>query len=48
MPLCGPSMLFCVFSMLLCDVQDALELLNAVLRSAGLDDSWVPASCSFE
>ena len=48
MPLCGPSMLLCIFSMILCGVQDALDLLNAVLPSAGLDDSWVPASCSFE
>ena len=48
MPLCGPSMLLCIFSILLCGVQDALDLLNAVLPSAGLDDSWVPASCSFE
>ena len=46
--LCGHSMILCAFSMLLCGVQDALELLNALLPSAGLDDSWVPASCSFE
>ena len=46
--LCGQSMLLCAFSMLLCGVQDALELLNALLPSAGLDDSWVPTSCSFE
>ena len=46
--LCGQSMLLCAFSMLLCGVQDALELLNALLPSAGLDDSLVPASCSFE
>ena len=48
MLLCGPIMLLCVFSTLLCGVQDALELLNALLPSAGLDDSWVPANCSFE
>ena len=29
--LCGHSMLLCAFSMLLCGVQDALELLNALL-----------------
>ena len=48
MPLCGASMLLCIFSTLLCGVQGALELLNALLPSAGLDDSLVPASCSFE
>ena len=41
---------FCVLLACFCAVcrQDALELLNALLPSAGLDDSLVPASCSFE
>ena len=45
--LCGQSMLLCAFSMLLCGVQDTLELLNALLPSAGLDDSLVTVSKIF-